>query len=152
MSKFVIFRIESGNFESGFPVTLEIGDNNTRPSTVIQAILPPAPEILQHYKNWQLSYRQLGLHFRELIPIQTQVTNVSIIQDCREFALVLSNSLNIWLESEAFRPVKEAFLRCLQPSEEIRVVIQTENIQLRQLPSPFNANISTTRAAPKSRF
>ncbi|NJO65173.1 MAG: CHAT domain-containing protein [Richelia sp. RM2_1_2] len=113
---------------------MEIGENDQLPTTVVKGFLPPMPEICQHYKNWQLAYLQLGLPFRELERKTTQVTNVSIIQDCRELALILSNSLNIWLDSQTFRPVKEAFLKYLNPDDEIRVVIQTENIQLRQLP------------------
>ena len=92
------------------------------------------PEITQHYDNWKLAYRNLGSDLRALESNKTQTKNISIIQDCHKLALILSNSFNVWLESADFRPIKEGFLKYLQPSEEIRVVIQSENIQLQQLP------------------
>jgi WD40 repeat protein len=134
MIKLAILKLGKGNFKNGFLVTLEIGENNSLPNTVIQGFLPPMPEIIQHYDNWKLAYRNLESDFRALESQKTQIKNISIIQDCHKLALILSNSFNVWLESADFRPIKEGFLKYLQPSEEIRVVIQTENIQLQQLP------------------
>ncbi|MBD2207429.1 CHAT domain-containing protein [Calothrix sp. FACHB-1219] len=134
MIKLVVLKFIQGNFEQGFSVILEIGNNNSCPTTVIQGCLPPMPEMIQYYKNWQLAYRQLALPFRGLERKKAQVTNISTTQDCRKLALILGNSLNIWLDSETFRPVKEGFLKYINPDEEIRLIIQTENIQLRQLP------------------
>lgn len=43
-------------------------------------------------------------------------------------------NLNLWLNSEQFRPIREQLLEKLTTSEEIRVIWQTKDIQLRRIP------------------
>jgi CHAT domain len=67
----------------------------------------------------------------------TQITNVSrreFFEECYEAAENLRTHLNRWLNSEKFRPVKERMLEKLHPNESIRIILQTENSQLRRLP------------------
>ena len=59
MGKLVILKLGEGNFEQGFPVTLQIGDENVRPSVEITGALPPNPEILRDDYRWQAIYRNL---------------------------------------------------------------------------------------------
>lgn len=75
MGKLVVFKLGDGNFEQGFSVTLQIGEDGDRPSIEIAGKLPPAPEIPQHYSCWQSAYRRLGLRSR-LEAEAVQVTNV----------------------------------------------------------------------------
>lgn len=102
MVKLVIFKLGDGNFEQGFPVTLQIGEDGDRPSTEITGKLPPAPEIPQQYSCWQSAYRRLGLRSR-LEADFVQVTNVSITEDCCHAVKVLRNNLNSWLSSSTLR-------------------------------------------------
>ncbi len=133
MGKLVVLKLGDGNFEQGFPVTLQIGEDGDRPSTEITGKLPKAPEIPQHYSYWQSAYRSLGWRQRLEAPI-VQVTNVSIMEDCYKAAQVLRTRLNTWLNSESFRSIREKLLEKLMPSDEVRVLIQTEDIQLQRLP------------------
>lgn len=133
MGKLVVFKLGDGNFEQGFSVTLQIGEDGDRPSTEITGKLPPAPEIPQHYSCWQSAYRRLGLRSR-LEAEAVQVTNVCVIQDCCHAVEVLCNSLNTWLHSQSFRPLRERFLKRLMPSDEVRVIIQAEDIRVQRLP------------------
>jgi hypothetical protein len=43
VGKLVVFKLGDGNFEQGFPVTLQIGEDGDRPSTEITGKLPKAP-------------------------------------------------------------------------------------------------------------
>jgi len=133
VGKLVVLKLGDGNFEQGFPVTLQIGEDGDRPSTEITGKLPPAPEIPQHYSCWQSAYRRLGLRSRLAAPA-VQVTNVSIMEDCYKAAHVLRNRLNTWLNSESFRSIREKLLEKLMPSDEVRLLLQTEDIQLQRLP------------------
>ncbi|MBW4636720.1 MAG: CHASE2 domain-containing protein [Gloeocapsa sp. UFS-A4-WI-NPMV-4B04] len=133
MGKLVVFKLGDGNFEQGFSVTLQIGEDGDRPSIEITGKLPPAPEIPQHYSCWQSAYRRLGLRSR-LEAEAVQVTNVCVIQDCCHAVEVLCNSLNTWLHSQSFRPLRERFLERLMPSDEVRVIIQAEDIRVQRLP------------------
>lgn len=134
MGKLVVLKLGEGNFEQGFPVTIEIGDEGASASTVTSGSLPPFPQIPEHYRNWQTSYRQNWWHFRELKHKQNQIKNISILQDCSSNGDILVNCLNVWLDSPEFCPVKERLLKYLQPLDEIRFLIQTNNLQLRRLP------------------
>ncbi len=135
--KLVVLKLGQGDFERGFPVTLQIGSEGTLPFAEITGELAAAPEILKQYNQWQTAYRKsLRAGLRIDVPA-TQVTNVSkseFIKECQELAEVLRKNLNLWLNSEQFRSIRERLLEKLTTSEEIRVIWQTKNIQLRRIP------------------
>lgn len=133
MGKLVILKIGDGDFEKGFPVILEIAEDGCFPFTQITGRLPPSPKIYQLYESWQSVYSQLIFNDRKLTHKIAQVTNYSL-NDIKEKAQILSHSLNAWLNSEEFRPLKEKLLINLFPSDEFRVIIQAEDTRLRQLP------------------
>ncbi|WP_229423923.1 CHASE2 domain-containing protein [Moorena producens] len=133
IGKLVVLKIGDGCFDKGFPVTLQIWEEGKRPLLEITGRLPPAPEILQSCQSWTTSYHSLGLRSR-LEASVVQVTNVSKLERCYNAAQVLGDRLNAWLSSEPFRPIKEKLLEQLSPSDEIRLIIQTENSCLRRLP------------------
>lgn len=136
MGKLVILKLGGGNFEQGFPVTLQIGEEGSSPDAQLTGQLPPAPQLPECYREWRSTYRSLGLSVRLDKP-KKQTTQVSITQPCTDAAKLLKDSLNEWLNSETFRPVKEALLKKLQPSEVIRLIIQTEEFQHQQFPWHF---------------
>ncbi|MBD2346579.1 CHASE2 domain-containing protein [Anabaena subtropica] len=133
MAKLVVLKFGDGGFNQGFTVTLQIGEESDRPSTEITGKLPPCPDILLYYSRWQSTYLQLGNGYR-LDADKIQVTNVSITQDCHELALIVRARFNTWLQAQEFRPLREKWLEKLQPTDEIRVILQSENSQLQRLP------------------
>lgn len=133
MAKLVVLKFGDGSFDQGFTVTLQIGEETDRPSTEITGKLPPCPEMLLYYSRWQSTYLQLGNGYR-LDAEKIQVTNVSITQDCHELAHILRLRFNNWLQAQEFRPLREKWLEKLQPTDEIRVILQSENNQLQRLP------------------
>ncbi|EGJ31279.1 MULTISPECIES: CHASE2 domain-containing protein [Moorena] len=133
IGKLVVLKIGDGCFDQGFPVTLQILEEGKSPLLEITGRLPPAPEIMQSCQSWTTSYHSLGLRSR-LEASVVQVTNVSKLERCYNAAQVLGDRLNAWLSSEPFRPIKEKLLEQLLPSDEIRLIIQTENSCLRRLP------------------
>jgi CHASE2 domain-containing sensor protein len=133
VSKLIIIKLGEGSFESGFSVTLQMGEEAKHPSLEIVGKLPDRVEIPQYYHSWATSYRQLGLRSR-LEASSAQITNVSRLENCDKCAQQLRNSLNRWLASESFRPIREKLLERLMPAEPIRIIIQTENTILRRLP------------------
>ena len=133
MGKLVILKLGGGNFEQGFPVTLQIGEEGSSPSVELTGQLPPAPQLPQRYTQWRSTYRSLSLSVRLEKP-KNQKTQVSLTQPCTDAAKLLKESLNEWLNSETFRPVKEGLLKKLQPSEVIRLIIQTNDFQHQQFP------------------
>jgi CHASE2 domain-containing sensor protein len=133
MGKLVVLKFGEGGFEQGFSITLQIGEEGKPPSTEILGKLPPLPEMPLYYSHWQSSYRQLGNSYR-LYADNLQVKHVSVTQECETTAAILRNRLNQWLRAEEFRPLREKLLERLLPTEEVRVIVQTENSQLQRLP------------------
>lgn len=129
----VVLKIGEGSFEQGFPVTLQIGEDGSRPTLEMTGKLPSAAEIPVNYARWQASYRRLG-HSLRLEPKAGFISNVSQVENCDRAAALLQSYFNNWLNSESFRPIREKLLEKLKPSDEIRVLLQTENHQLHRLP------------------
>ena len=142
MGKLVVFKLGEGSFEQGFPVTLQIAEDGdsvkaggfaSRPCVEMTGRLPAAPEIPECYTHWQSCYHRLGLRLRLSAPAN-QVANVSLLADCSASAQGLSDRLNAWLNALSLRAVKEKLLEKLLPSEQVRVIFQTEDKQLQRLP------------------
>ncbi|MHC5937859.1 CHASE2 domain-containing protein [Nostoc sp.] len=133
MGKLVVLKFGEGSFEQGFAITLQIGEEREHATTEITGKLPSFPEMPLYYSHWQSSYRQIGNRYR-LHADQMQVTNVSMIQDCENTSHILRARFNTWLRAEEFRPLREKWLQRLSSTEEVRVILQTENSQLQLLP------------------
>jgi uncharacterized protein YjbI with pentapeptide repeats len=135
--KLVILKLGQGDLSTGFPVTLQISLEGERAYFESNGQLPPVPELYLAYHQWQTAYRQsLQGNLRIKFPA-AQVTNISkqeLFRECDELAINLKNHINLWLDSELFRTVKEQLLEKLNPDESIRILLQTENNQLRQIP------------------
>ncbi len=133
MAKLAVLKISEGSFDQGFSVTFQLGVAGERPTTEMMGKLPPAPEMPLYYSHWQSRYRQMGGPLRLSAPAH-QVTNVSLTQDCCQAAQILRARLNTWLRSEDFRPIREIWLERLHPDDEVRVILQSQDSQMQQLP------------------
>ncbi|HBL10683.1 MAG TPA: ABC transporter substrate-binding protein [Cyanobacteria bacterium UBA11162] len=136
MGKFVIFQFLNGSFDQGFPIKVQIGEDGDRHSIESSGSLPPAPEIAQYYRRWQDIYFNLGFSLRLPLRLEApavQVTNYSI-QDCDNAAKLLRHSLNCWLQSESFLPIRDKMLLSLNSDDEVRIFVQSQDCQLQQLP------------------
>lgn len=134
MRKLVVLKLD-GDLEVGVRVTLEIGEEDSRPSTEITAQLPPYPDLVTAIDQWQSTYRSLGQSSR--LEAKKIVYGGSITQwrsDCDKSVVDLRSHLHNWLLSESFRPIREKWLQQLSPPDEVRVLIRTSSSALRKLP------------------
>lgn len=127
MSKSVILKLESGDFEQGFSVKLKIGE------VEIESKLPSALRIIEDYESWRLTYQQLKLPLRKQFKREKRPETINLNENCRNAAQILSNSMKAWLNSSEFRYITERF-PSFEQSEEIRVLVQADIPQLWQLP------------------
>lgn len=141
MGKLVVLKLGDGSFEQGFSVMLQIGNDREtfsgslpRPFIEMTGKLPSAPDIPQYYNAWRLAYRGLKLRSQRLQAEATVVSDTSTLENCRQVAELLRDRLNVWLSSESFRPIREKLLEQLMPTDEIRLLVQTEDIHLCRLP------------------
>lgn len=133
LDKLVVLKLGTGSFDGGFPVTLQIGDENVRPIVEITGELPPDTEIPLCYHQWQSIYCQLKFSGRP-IGIPKQSTQTPSLKDCEKAADTLRFHLNTWLSSSTFRPIREKWLEKLVPEDHIRVLLQTNDLRLQKLP------------------
>lgn len=143
MDKLVTLRFGEGSFEQGFPATLQVGEETDAASglamqltTEVVGKLPPAPEVVALYQQWQTAYRQLGIATRLNAP-DHQIKNVSRSASraaCQQVARQLRDRLNEWLRAESFRRVRETWFAALSPTDTVRLIVQTEDRLLQRLP------------------
>lgn len=136
MNKLVVINLEKGNFNDGFyPVTAQLWEtNNSRPMKFTGG-LPPAPEITELYKRFQLIYQ--AFHQRLLrsgLEIEsTGLNNVSEV-DFSEVQEQLYEAINSWLNSDLFRPIDQELRGRLALDEEFLVIIEASDSLLQRLP------------------
>lgn len=134
MRKLVVLKLD-GDLNVGVRVTVEIGAENQRPFAETNGKLPPNKIIVAAIEQWQSNYSSLW-KFTRVKPkkISYDGSISKRRQDCYESVCVLKELLNNWLLSESFRPIREKWLKYLTPSDEIRVLIHTTQMQLKKLP------------------
>lgn len=133
MSKLVVLNIDEGNFEQGFPVRLEIGEDGSTYHKIIKGSLPPAPELPELYEDWKEIYHELGTTRQIDLP-PVQVTNCSQLENCQEAARKLEKYLRGWFAQLSWRELRVRIEENVQPQELVRVIFHTENIYLQKLP------------------
>ncbi len=142
MENLVVLELNN-DFQQWFDATLEIreGGVNSPAPVRVKGKLPKNEDVRYNYQQWQQRYRNLeGLWLRGLKERNSaQVTNAAerkkAFEACERAALVLEKSLNDWLDNSGdFDKIRQALLRELQSGGKIRVLLQTDNSELRRLP------------------
>ncbi|KYC40823.1 hypothetical protein WA1_24690 [Scytonema hofmannii PCC 7110] len=133
MRKLVVFEIGEGDFERGFPLTLQIGEEGKNSSMAIPGKLPPNPDVLKNFELWRSAYLDLENLYR-LSKKQEQPSSGSFLNDCNRAANILRNSFNDWLNSDALRSIREKFIQNVKASDEMRVLVKTDDLQIQRLP------------------
>jgi branched-chain amino acid transport system substrate-binding protein len=141
MGKRVIFRIEEGNFEQGFPVTLTIKDNGEICVQEVKGRLAPAPEIIDRYNEWQQAYYSWGkTHrwWRRKIEVPEQInTNYSSCgseKNANNYADQFELALNEWLDRSDLGELREELLHTVNRKDSVSFIVQTEHKELQRLP------------------
>ncbi len=140
MSTLLILKFGAGSLAQGFPVTLQIGPEGALPHTEINGELPPARELKLNFEDWQQTYRRFdfsGTAAGRPLALKKQPDNrFSSLADCDETAQQLAQSLNQWLCSPEFLPLRETWLAKVNANEHLRLVVQTQSLELQRLPWP----------------
>lgn len=140
MNWLVVLRLGKGSWQQGFPdVTVQIGEDSNSRQMQLTASLPPAPDLPRLYRNWQLFYaalyERLGWRLRiTFYENEATVTNISEAE-FHNICQQLKTRLNTWLRSEEFHPIsKKLWQELAKKDQEIRLLIETDDVQVRQFP------------------
>ncbi|MBV6624257.1 MAG: CHAT domain-containing protein [Rivularia sp. (in: Bacteria)] len=137
MKKLVVLKLD-GDFNQGFSVSLEIGEDGKRADFELndsQLRLPPIPNLPSIYQEWCRSYRGLdGYRIKAKKRYLSNVKVSSLKQECQNKADYIKLNFTNWLKADSFYRIKEECLIHLSPDDEIRFIIRTNEFQLRKLP------------------
>jgi len=134
MATVVILELREGSFDAGFPAILEIGEDGAKSTTRIEGHLPPSPHILDSFRHWQTAFKnKVKPGSRDNSRATARSKSKS---SCYDSATKLEEAVNAWLNcgNENWQKIRDGLQQKLSPDDEIRVIIQTEYIHLRQLP------------------
>ncbi|MGI8935601.1 MAG: CHASE2 domain-containing protein, partial [Phormidesmis sp.] len=135
MNKRIVIKIGPGSIETGYTAAVQIGEEGMPPQVETQAHLLAVPDLPDLYRRWQQTYRLLGLPYRlEAHSGVTNVSNISQVEACRTASRDLRDRLHHWLNSDAFRPIREKILEQLNPEDTTRILLQTQDPLLQRLP------------------
>lgn len=148
MSKSVVINLGTGDLYRGLPrVTAQVWTaERSRPEQHIGS-LPAAPALVELDRDWRSLYQSLcdRRPLRSVAGVrnepiedgleidQSGITNVSQVS-FEQLSQNLHDALNTWLRSEAFLPIERQLRSQFSPTEEVRVVIETDDHLLRRLP------------------
>jgi CHASE2 domain-containing sensor protein len=137
MSQRVVLSLGIGDLYSGFPaVTAYLWEGSDPHPIKWVGSLPPAPKIAELYRFWQLLYEALHLRldWHPRIEIEAaDVTNVSQVE-FSDLCQQLARQMNSWLNSEPFRSIDQPLRTQLNATDEIRLLIETNDRLLQKLP------------------
>ncbi|MDJ0619720.1 MAG: CHAT domain-containing protein [Calothrix sp. MO_192.B10] len=146
MSTLVILHIGSGDLWSGFTkVTVQIWTGGRSFPEQSVGNLPPAPKLIELYQSWQSIYRclcnsqslrstVLAVEEDDILEIDeigiTNVSEGSLDRVSQELCI----ELNAWLSAKGFLKIERHMRSQLHPTEDIRMILETNNELLRRLP------------------
>ncbi|MBI4781632.1 MAG: CHAT domain-containing protein [Oscillatoriophycideae cyanobacterium NC_groundwater_1537_Pr4_S-0.65um_50_18] len=152
MSKLVVISLGSGSLLDGFPrVTAQIWASGYSFPEQFIGNLPPAPDLIELYRNWQLVYQCLcdRQSLRSPASISTElfsdasedeleidesaITNVSQ-SSFEELCQKFQTQLNAWLASDGFLSIDRQLRSKLDPKEEIRITLTLNDEWLCRFP------------------
>ncbi len=113
---------------------MKIKNNGNRSVAQCQERLPPNSVVWDKYKKWQDIYRNLPFSVRSLRRREDMGISIISKKAFAELSKEVKGSLNDWLDGTEFPPLKDTFLTHTNVAKEIRIVIEAEEIELRQLP------------------
>lgn len=123
-----------GSLHQGYPLTADIRVGALAEPLKFHGSLPPAPELIQLYRQWQTLYRQaFSTCARIQFEHQAEITNVSH-QELKLLADQLAQQFQSWLRSPSFRLIADKLREKFLPQQTIQVLIQAEDVWLRRLP------------------
>ncbi len=141
LQQLVILKVGTSDIDRNLTIFVEIGDRGAPPRASAIGTLACESQVVAAYHDWQIAYREylLDLSALRIDITDRQITNLavadfSILRSCQAAAEYLKLKLNQWLDGENFQPIAKLMLQELNPSQSIQIILQTDDLQIRQLP------------------
>ena len=133
MEKLIVLKLDT-EIEADVRVTLTIGKHGESPTTEVLGWLPPVDSVVKDYGRWLKNYYSLS-RLRSIEALEASIDgSLTARKDCQVSAQLFRQTLNSWLRSPKFQPIREAWLMEIGRDEAARVLLRTNSHQLRRLP------------------
>lgn len=146
MSQIVLLNLGVGNCQHGFnAVTALLWDPGQTTPIKWTGSLPPIPELPALYREWRSQYDALQYQDRgtrrdksafTLEFEEDGLTHVSLAE-FHDLCETIKARLNGWLDSPSFQKIERQLRTKLSPKKEIRIILETDDRDLRHLPWHF---------------
>ncbi len=136
MTKLVILNLGVGNFQKGFPtITMQLGEAGKLWMQVTGS-LPPAPELPELYRSWQILYKAINYYNNQSRSIEVEEASITHFSEDEYSSICqkLDKSLNNWLGKGGFINIEQQLRTQLNAEDSIRIIIQSDNHDVWQLP------------------
>ena len=143
MSKTVVIALGAGDLLRGFSyVTARLYTKEHPRTAQFVGSLPPTPTLFENFRIWRSTYSALADRLSLRSPAQNEntleidaagVTNISQ-QGFETYSQQLIQQINDWLISPEFSAIDRGLRSQLSPSEEIRVILETDDDLLKRFP------------------
>ena len=136
----VILSLGKGDLKSGLiNITMQLWEVDGQLLMKHEGSLPPDLGLADLHKRWRRLYRTYYQNLGR--PIRLDILD-SVDDDLENFSWVefshisrqLPRQLNVWLNADSFHGIEWRLRRRLQPTEDIQIIIETDDQQLRHLP------------------
>ena len=126
----------NGNLQTGANINIKITGESLPGKIELTGKLPPNPELANQSKEYWGEYRNLGAPYRIKKGNSAAVIDYSLqkIKNCNDYGKNFAENFNIWMKSSEFEPLNNKLRTYLNVSEEIRILVRTEDDGLRKLP------------------
>jgi branched-chain amino acid transport system substrate-binding protein len=135
MVKRVLLDVAEGNLETGFRITLRIGESSKPYHLEQQGQFPPAPQLLTALRQWQQEYQGWGdSHRWRAIEVPPQVIQVSTLESLQQSEKDFLNVFLKWVETPEFLKLHLTIARQVGDQETARLILHTTDSTLQHLP------------------
>ena len=136
MTKLVILNFGTGNFQSGFPtITMQLGETGNLWMQVTGS-LPPAPELPELYRSWQILYKAINHYSDRNRSIEIEEASITHFSEDEYSSICqkLEQSLDRWVGNLGFNNIEQQLRTQLNAQDSIRIIIQSNDRDIWQLP------------------
>ena len=133
----VLLDVSEGSLETGFRITMRIGESGKPYHLDRPGSFPPAPHLLKTLRQWQSQYQAWGdCHRWRAIEVPPQIIQVSTLESLRQAQDEFQNTFQDWLYSRPLAELREQIVLTLatRPEQSARLILQTTHRDLQRLP------------------
>lgn len=137
MDKVIVVKFElEGDLQLGFDVTVQMQIDNAVPFAEFKGKLPANHSIYTQYNNWQEGFNISRARSPRSSKSKPTFTSTQANFNYRDLELQFIRHFNIWLNSQdqEWQKIIDGLHYQLRWSDEIQVIIQTNNLEAQRLP------------------